>query len=438
MKEKKIEIKCSGTKNVRLESFKELQGNLKELSKVNYEKLKASILKYGFSFPIFCYKQKETHWILDAHQRLKTLKLLQEDGYYIPDLPTVFIEAKDKREAKEKLLQLNSNYGKFTDEGLYEFMNEPGFEIDSALLKDIDLPDIDLEKFELGYYKEQDEEKLNDVPELQEKAISKLGDLFLIDGKHRVLCGDSTKEESYKVLFEGKRADMIFTDPPYKLSYGDKNKYLNAISPGNRIQTPIQNDHSTEDETNDFWYKYFLVVKTILASVHSYYIFSPQIQGMMMMMMMKSGMPYRHVLIWNKNNHVLGRTDYNYKHEPMLFGWMDKSTHKFYGKGENTKSVWDYNKPHKSELHPTMKPIELIVNAILNSSLEKQLIHDSFLGSGSTLIACEQTNRICYGIELDEHYIDVILRRYKKLYPDAKFECLNRKYNFKELFNEKG
>lgn len=152
MGKNKIEIKCTGTKNIRLETFKELQGNLKELSKANYEKLKASILKYGFSFPIFCYKQKETHWILDAHQRIKTLKLLQEEGYYIPDLPTIFVEAKDKREAKEKLLQLNSNYGKFTDEGLYQFMNEPNFEIDVNFLKEIDLPDIDLDKFENNFY----------------------------------------------------------------------------------------------------------------------------------------------------------------------------------------------------------------------------------------------------------------------------------------------
>jgi DNA modification methylase len=138
--------------------------------------------------------------------------------------------------------------------------------------------------------------------------------------------------------------------------------------------------------------------------------------------------------MWVKGAPVfsMGRLDYDYQHEPILYGWKKK--HNFYGKGEFNKSTWNIAKPSKSELHPTMKPIELIVNAILNSSLEKQLIHDSFLGSGSTLIACEQTNRICYGIELDEHYIDVILRRYKKLYPDAKFECLNRKFDFKELF----
>jgi len=177
MEEKKIETKCTGIKNIRLETFKELQGNLKELSKANYEKLKASILKYGFSFPVFCYKQKDTHYILDAHQRIKTLKLLQEEGYYIPDLPTVFIEAKDKREAKEKLLQLNSNYGKITDEGLYEFMNEPNFEIDADFLKQIDLPDIDLEKFELGYVESNEDRETS--AKSQEVTCPECGHNFL-------------------------------------------------------------------------------------------------------------------------------------------------------------------------------------------------------------------------------------------------------------------
>jgi DNA modification methylase len=301
---------------------------------------------------------------------------------------------------------------------------------------EIDIPNIDLEKFELGYFKETDEEKLNDVPDIPENAISQTGDLFLIDGKHRVMCGDSLNIQDTEKLLNGNKIDLLFTDPPYGVSYGDKNKYLNAICRGNRIQTPIENDHKTEQETNDFWYNYFLIVKQFLNNIHSYYIFSPQIQGMMMMMMMmmKAEMPYRHVLIWNKNNHVLGRTDYNYKHEPMLYGWTKEGTHRFSGKGENTKSVWDYNKPHKSDLHPTMKPVKLIVNAILNSSLKNQIVCDSFLGSGSTLIASEQTNRICYGMEIDPIYIDVILKRYKKLYPESKFECLNREFNFNELW----
>jgi DNA modification methylase len=117
------------------------------------------------------------------------------------------------------------------------------------------------------------------------------------------------------------------------------------------------------------------------------------------------------MIVWVKNNHVLGRTDYNYKHEPILYGWVD--THNFYGGGQHRFSTWEIAKPHKSDLHPTMKPIELIVNAILNSSLEGGRILDLFLGSGSTLIGAEKTGRICYGMELDPKYMDVIIKRWE-------------------------
>ena len=132
---------------------------------------------------------------------------------------------------------------------------------------------------------------------------------------------------------------------------------------------------------------------------------------MMMMMMNENNHPLRHCLIWAKNNHVLGSADYNYKHEPILYGWQHK--HKFYGKGEQKTSVWNIAKPLKNDLHPTMKPIELIENAILNSSEKGMLVVDYFLGSGSTLIACEKTDRCCYGVEIDPHYCDVIIKRWE-------------------------
>ena len=132
---------------------------------------------------------------------------------------------------------------------------------------------------------------------------------------------------------------------------------------------------------------------------------------MMMMMMNGNGLPVKHTIIWNKNNHVLGRCDYNYKHEPILFGWSKK--HKFYGNGQFKTSVWDIPKPHKNDLHPTMKPVELIENCILNSSLKNQLVVDMFGGSGSTLVACEKTGRTCYTMEISENYCDVIIERWQ-------------------------
>jgi len=147
----KIDIRCTGTENISLDAFTELQGNLKELSNENYEKLKASLIKYGFCFPVFCWKDGKTFFTMDAHQRVKTLTKLRSEGYTIPDLPTVYIEAKDKIEAKELLFQLNSNYGKMTQDGVYEFLNEPGFELLPEILNDVDLPEFDVDAFNQSF-----------------------------------------------------------------------------------------------------------------------------------------------------------------------------------------------------------------------------------------------------------------------------------------------
>ncbi len=156
---REIKIECTGTENISLDNLTELQGNLKDLSKENYTRLKDSIIKYGFSFPMFVWKHKEKNYIIDAHQRKKTLQKLKDEGYIVPPLPTVFINAKDKIEAKEKLLQLNSNYGKITQDGLYEFINESGFEIDQLLLEDIDLPELDMDKFNASFLEDTEIEE---------------------------------------------------------------------------------------------------------------------------------------------------------------------------------------------------------------------------------------------------------------------------------------
>jgi DNA modification methylase len=212
------------------------------------------------------------------------------------------------------------------------------------------------------------------------------------------------------------KADMVFTDPPYGVSYGDKNKFLNSIASGNRIQTPIEGDHKTVNDLADsIIFPAFCCIKESLADKASYYITAPQggeLLMMMMMMMIKAGLPLRHMIIWVKNNHVLGRTDYNYKHEPILFGWVN--AHNFYGNGEFKFSTWEIDKPHKSDLHPTMKPIALMENALLNSSQRNEIIIDTFGGSGSTLIACEKTNRKCRMVEIDPLYCQVIIDRWEK------------------------
>ena len=229
-----------------------------------------------------------------------------------------------------------------------------------------------------------------------------------------IMCGDSTRIEDVNMLMDGEKADLVFTDPPYGVSYADKNKFLNSIDKGNRIQTEITADHGNAKDMAQLWGAVFQnISKIILKDCSSYYICSPQGGDLylMMMMMIENGLPLRHNIIWAKNNHVFGRCDYNYKHEAILYGWNIK--HKFFGYGDQKFSVWNYNKPLKNDLHPTMKPVELIVNAILNSSQRNMIVCDPFLGSGSTLIACEKTNRKCYGLEIEPSYVQVIIDRWE-------------------------
>ena len=233
---------------------------------------------------------------------------------------------------------------------------------------------------------------------------------------HRLICGDSTDKATVERLMDGKKADMVFTDPPYNVDYSSKNAFLNEADKGNLIQKDIEGDFGYTDEEcgEKLWKPAFQNMRDNAKDCCSIYVTMPQGGAhMMMMMMCAASWQVKHELIWVKNNHVLGRTDYFYKHEPILYGWA--KTHKFYGKGEFDKSVWEIPKPQKSDLHPTMKPIRLIANCLQNNSVENDIVMDLFGGSGSTLIACEQLGRVCYMCEISTHYCDVIIKRWENL-----------------------
>lgn len=215
----------------------------------------------------------------------------------------------------------------------------------------------------------------------------------------------------------GAVADLVFTDPPYNVNYADKNNFLNEIDKGNRIQEDIENDNfkSDDDCMEKLWLPVFKNLYDVANGKCAIYVTMPQGSAHIKMSqcVQEAGWKVKQELQWVKNNHVLGRCDYLYKHEPILYGWKD--THNWYGKGNFTKSVWEIAKPQKSDLHPTMKPIELIANALLNSTKQNESVLDLFGGSGSTLIACEQLNRKCYMMELDNRYCDVIIKRWETL-----------------------
>lgn len=258
----------------------------------------------------------------------------------------------------------------------------------------------------------------DDVPENVETRC-KPGDLWIL-GNHRLLCGDSTNVQHVERLMNGEKADMVFTDPPYGVSYQAKNKTLNALqSPKGGLESAIHGDDLSVDDLKDLIRAAFNNINIVLADKSSYYIASPQggeLGLMMMMMMQESNIPCRHMMIWVKNAPVfsIGRLDYDYKHEPILFGWSPNRTHyKSTGSGQWKSSVWDCpREPNK--LHPTMKPVDLIVNAITNSCPASGRVFDPFSGSGSTIIACEKTGRRGFGLEIDAHYCSVILGRWEK------------------------
>lgn len=256
----------------------------------------------------------------------------------------------------------------------------------------------------------------DDTPSVRTTDI-KRGDLWSL-GRHRLLCGDATSQEDVERLMNGEKADMVFTDPPYGVSYQKKCDSI-ANQSKSRPTSKIEADDLSVDDLKKIINAAFANINEVLADKSCYYICSPQggeLGLMMMMMMMDNNIPCRHMIIWVKNAPVfsMGRLDYDYKHEPILYGWSPNRTHhKSTQSGDWKSSVWDLaREPNK--LHPTMKPVDLMVNAIKNSCPVSGKVFDPFSGSGSTIMACEKTGRNGFGMEIDPQYCQVIIDRWEK------------------------
>ena len=244
----------------------------------------------------------------------------------------------------------------------------------------------------------------------------KTGEIWQL-GEHRLMCGDSTDAASVALLMDGQKADMVFTDPPYGVSIGDKNKALNSVLPSGRCAENIANDNISVNDLYPILVKAMTNCRENCKDCACYYVTSPQggELGLMMMMMKNAGLPVRHMLIWEKNSATfsLGRLDYDYQHEPIFYTWT--KSHKNYRNGEFRTTIWKYDKPRKCDLHPTMKPVELVANCMMDASVEGDIVLDMFGGSGTTIIAAEQLGRKARLMELDPHYCDVIIARWEKL-----------------------
>ncbi len=410
----KIIIKARGHQTLPIDRLVEFQGNLKRLTQRNREKLMTSILEKGFIAPIFVWDDAGEYRLLDGHQRIKTLLWMREHGWDIPMLPVDLIEADDEQDAKKKLLAITSQYGEFTTDGYAEFIND--IEVDD-FVRLVD-GEFDIQIRDDVDVSEQDNEMPKEpADELQEKWQVKLGDIWEC-GDHIIACGSSDDEKLVSKLLEDKKPCICFTDPPYGVSIGDKNKMLNEHQKSGRVVTNIENDTMTPEALKELLVGVFSKAKKYCSDECSFFVCSPQggELGMMMMMMMReAGLTVRHVLMWKKNcpTFSIGRLDYDYAHEPILFTWGKK--HKKIMGGSMRSSVWEVNKPKACDLHPTMKPVELYINAYLNNSEEGDYAYEPFSGSGTALLAGEKTKRKVVAIELDPKYVSVALERWSVL-----------------------
>src|SRR5271157_3239553 len=411
IKHKAIRVTCSAKDFLDMDDIESLQGELKSISKESMAKLKNSIKRYGFSFPIFIWKNKDKYYSIDGVHRCKALKELSEiDGYEIPEqVPVVHIQAKDRKQAKELLLAASSQYAAINKDYLMqEFITDLNLE---SLKSTIEIPQIDIEALIQNSIQTMNDDEF---PE-EVDSITQLGDVLEL-GDHCLLCGDSKNPEEVDRLMIGEKAQIVFTDPPYGVSIGKKNEFLTSIDRSSRIKKPFFSDNDSPKELYDNLLPVFKNIRASMSDDCTVFVTvalgCSELTFSIYSVLRDAGIPVRHMLIWDKGRPTfsLGRLDYDYRHEPILLTWGKK--HKKRMKGMFKSSVWTIPNLQKCDVHPTMKPVALVANALLNNSDPDDICLDLFGGSGTTLIACEQLNRRCRIMEIDPHYCDVIVQRY--------------------------
>ncbi len=360
-----------------------------------YEKIKQSLLKFGYVDPIIV---NEDLTVIGGHQRLTVLKDLDYETAkcVIVDLP--------KEDEKALNIALNKITGQWDEALLADLLldlQESDFNLD---LTGFEPPEID-DILSNVHDKELSEDEFDVEEELKKPTVSRRGDIWQL-GKHRVICGDSTKAETYKQLLDDRKANLVVTDPPYNVDVEE-------------TAGKILNDNMSDGDFYQFLLSMFTQVENHMEDDASIYVFHADTEGLNFRKAFKdAGFYLSGCCIWKKNSLVLGRSPYQWQHEPCLYGWKKKGKHQWFSDRKQT-TIWEYDRPKSSKDHPTMKPIQLMAYPIQNSSMRGTIVLDPFLGSGSTLIAADQTGRVCYGIELDEKFVDVIVKRYIEVTGDT-------------------
>jgi DNA modification methylase len=405
-----------------------------------YQKIKRSIEEFGYVDPIII---NEDGTIIGGHQRTTVLKDL---GYEEVDVVVVDL---DKQKEKALNIALNKITGEWDELKLKD------------LLLDLDLGDYDITftGFEqkdltelvdsLAVEPETVDDEFDEEEALEQisEPVTRLGDVWIL-GRHRLMCGDSTSQEDVAILMNGEMADLIVTDPPYNVNYGDKAEMLDTYLPGkgHRNTSHIKNDNMDNVSFYQFMLQIYQSAYEAMREGAAIYVFHAESTGhIFRQAFLDAGLKLAQCLIWEKNNFVLGRQDYQWRHEPCLYGWKEGAAHYFindrtqdtvileddidfeamkkselvayleelHRKYKDRTSVIYENKPTRNDIHPTMKPIALMGKFITNSSKSGWNVLDLFGGSGSTLMAAEQLGRNAYLMELDEKFCDVIVKRWE-------------------------
>ncbi len=382
MNEKSIEIKCESKEYYQLNDLIPFQGKLKSIDKDNFNKLKQSLIKDGLPLGFHIWKySKGKLYIIDGHHRQLALKALQDEGYHIPSLPCTLVKAKNKKEAAKAVLVSNSKYAKMSQESLGNFMID--MELDFTELEFLDLQDFDLGDFWLN---DKTKEGLTDddaVPEVEQNIHNvKLGDIYQL-GNHRLMCGDSTKIDDVEKLMNSQKADMVFTDPPYGIGIDCQKESINSNPKHNRKAHEFRGWDSKRPSKELFELILSLNVSTIIFGGNYFADLLP---------------PSRGWIYWSKGQDGLTMSDGE-------LAWTNQD--------KPLRSVTVNRGELRGSVHPTQKPIS-VVEFCLDYIKDSKSVLDLFGGSGSTLIACEKTNRKCFMMELDPHYCSVIIERWQQ------------------------
>ena len=398
-----------------LDSFLELQEDFKKPDPDKLTKLQMLIITRGFKYSFKVWKDPDGKlWIIDAHQRKKALLALRKAGFDIPEIPYEEIQASCKSEAVEEIAAYNSEFAQ----------KNP----DTILFQKYHIESDTLERFNLGYEVKKTDFSMpssplfsteNDrlevkedtsefaVPKNDSDVFAQPGDIFHL-GNNRLMCGDCRSKKDVLALMNNRYADMILTDPPYNVDYEG----------GNSERMKIENDSMENDLFLRFLKQVFEVMFSIIKQGGSFYVFHADSEGENFRRSLReSGFKIAQCCIWVKDSLVMGRQDYQWQHEPCLYGWKPGAAH-FWNSDRKQTTIWNFDKPRASKIHPTMKPVALMAYPICNSTRSGDVVVDMFSGSGSTIMACQQTDRIGYGMEIDPKYVSASVRRFMSMFPE--------------------